>query len=1147
METLNGLFLPIDQWISLLLNDDQSQTLLSWSYGSGVSKQVLMQRRSLLVRAILGFLASFQKSEHCDAGRMMMIDPSTPVAVVRCPGRVNLRGMHIDSHGGACNAIATDRETVLVFTVASSAKLDAVHVPAALRPTTTVILSNGRDADVSWFHWLSALGSSLSADLVKQVVQSPSHSVPPHHVLCVDKQASGSGLPDQASTFPAWCKYVFASIKVLEDAGFLFPACADQHSPMLVGHLESDLPSGCGISSSHALLMVLLQSLVVTCRCAFANSDTTLFENTRNRQGLDRIEILELARAAEFKAGKVTGLGDQGAMEFSKASQVVHANFYQDDLVSIDPRHVPLPTDEVSIVVVNSLTERDLSGDAKVRYAIPRFAYSIGLALVKQTARRMWGAAELDGETSGHGGHKEQKDDWAWLDRLSRISSADGRMARYGGWTGVYQLLRALPARTTVDELQSLHPELHADISRAASSYLNNIGSNMLDEVGGIDVRGPLLYGVSECARSERFFELLHRHAEASASASSDHSSHVTNYLLDACRLMSIGHLGDSIKSPAVNDEMLEGLIQRTLLMEKSDRSCALELQPGSFGASTTALDAIQELLISKGALGASLTGAGLGGVVVALVPNDQAERVVEDSASFVLRCFGACHPEANSDDRHVVAFRVFPVNGAGFVHPHMASLAIGAEAALRASSLRLLPARQSLYPLRYSTTEALEAIRASLQTSPFPSALFSADHKRFHVVVTGGAGFIGAHVSLSFAAAGHDVTVLDDCNDYYDPLLKFANLWMLTRHPSVRFRWCDIRSVASLESALASIRSNLQNVDLVVHLAARAGVRPSVQFPELYKSTNVTGTQNVFDACVARGCRAFVYASSSSVYGAKQAGPFREDMTLSTPESPYAATKAECEVISNARAYECEQGAFIGLRFFTVDGPMLCGVPGRPDMAIASFIRSFETGGREAVTMYGDGEYQRDFSFVQDIVQGILRSADRAYVNRDRNFHEVFNLGEQDTTTVKAVILMIAQEMGLLSSCNVGALKDLPISVQNELLADLIQRGLVKRVPPPAGDVPLTHACINKAKTVLGYAPAVKIQENVQRTVMSRQNGVWFSVETRKSLEAVFDKMHGKPLDADRALLAKSCLRRMCVLEPEVGLWQAAVSLLSQ
>ena len=256
------------------------------------------------------------------------------------------------------------------------------------------------------------------------------------------------------------------------------------------------------------------------------------------------------------------------------------------------------------------------------------------------------------------------------------------------------------------------------------------------------------------------------------------------------------------------------------------------------------------------------------------------------------------------------------------------------------------------------------------------------------------------------------------------------------------------------------------------MHLAARAGVRPSIVDPQLYVTTNVLGTQNLLELSRQFGVPSFVYASSSSVYGGNTEYPYSETQNVNTPISPYAATKKtnEVQAACYSRLYHF---AVSGLRFFTVYGPS-----GRPDMAVRMFIEKLDRG--EPIPMYGDGGSERDFTYIDDIVSGILGVVKAASGQRDWN--EVFNLGESDTTTLRELILLIAQELGLIGAS--GAIKSLSLNEQNRLIDELTHRGLIERLPEQLGDVPKTYADISKSRTRAGYDPKIKIAEGIRRSV---------------------------------------------------------------
>jgi UDP-glucuronate 4-epimerase len=295
-------------------------------------------------------------------------------------------------------------------------------------------------------------------------------------------------------------------------------------------------------------------------------------------------------------------------------------------------------------------------------------------------------------------------------------------------------------------------------------------------------------------------------------------------------------------------------------------------------------------------------------------------------------------------------------------------------------------------------------------------------------ILLTGGAGFIGSHLLERLLARGEEVVVLDDLNDYYDPAIKRANL------PKGGFRLVerDLRESAGLVDEVKP--------DLVVHLAARAGVRPSIQDPRLYDSVNGAGTLGLLEACRRAGVGRFVFASSSSVYG-NAPGAAREDNEALRPVSPYGVTKLLGE--HYCRIYATLHGLRVTcLRFFTVYGPRQ-----RPDMAIHAFTAACAAG-RE-IPMFGDGTTERDYTHVSDILQGLL-----AAIDRPEPF-EIYNLGESRTVPLKRLIELIGENVG--------------------------RAPLIKRLPEQPGDVKRTFASIEKAKARLGYAPKVQIEDGIK------------------------------------------------------------------
>lgn len=305
-------------------------------------------------------------------------------------------------------------------------------------------------------------------------------------------------------------------------------------------------------------------------------------------------------------------------------------------------------------------------------------------------------------------------------------------------------------------------------------------------------------------------------------------------------------------------------------------------------------------------------------------------------------------------------------------------------------------------------------------------------------ILVTGGAGFIGSGFCARCLAEGHDVHVLDDLNDFYDPAIKRANLAALG--DGVTFHHADIRDTQTVARIVRTGR-----FDTIAHLAARAGVRPSITAPRLYIETNITGTYNLLEAARDAGVPRFISASSSSVYGLIKEVPFREDMCLNQTISPYAATKLAAEQLCSNFSHLYGM-RIVSLRFFTVYGPGQ-----RPDLAIHKFTKAVETGG--VIERYGDGSTRRDYTYLDDIVQGMI-----ACLSYEGPLYDVFNLGESETTTLSELIAHIEVATG--------------------------KKANIKVLPEQPGDVPLTYADITKARKNLGYRPSTKIADGIPKFV---------------------------------------------------------------
>ncbi|QQL44920.1 SDR family NAD(P)-dependent oxidoreductase [Sulfuriroseicoccus oceanibius] len=303
-------------------------------------------------------------------------------------------------------------------------------------------------------------------------------------------------------------------------------------------------------------------------------------------------------------------------------------------------------------------------------------------------------------------------------------------------------------------------------------------------------------------------------------------------------------------------------------------------------------------------------------------------------------------------------------------------------------------------------------------------------------ILITGGAGFIGSHTARRFGEMGHEIVVLDDFNDYYDPSIKRENVATRLPEGSVVIEG-DIRDKEAVKEAFS------HGIDAVIHLAARAGVRPSLEDPELYISTNISGTFNILEAARDNGVKKVLFASSSSVYGVNDKVPFAEDDLLQRTISPYAMTKLAGEhMCSNfSHLYGMQ---IVCLRFFTVYGPGQ-----RPDLAIHKFSQKIWDG--TPIDQYGDGSTRRDYTYIDDIVDGIVGS----FNYNDKPF-EILNLGESQTTTLKELIEGIESAIGKKAQINL--------------------------MPEQPGDVPRTFADISKAKELIGYNPQTKIKEGLPK-----------------------------------------------------------------
>ena len=318
------------------------------------------------------------------------------------------------------------------------------------------------------------------------------------------------------------------------------------------------------------------------------------------------------------------------------------------------------------------------------------------------------------------------------------------------------------------------------------------------------------------------------------------------------------------------------------------------------------------------------------------------------------------------------------------------------------------------------------------------------------HILLTGGAGFIGSHLTRRLLARGDRVTVLDDFNDYYDPARKRANIapFLAGDSPSYRLVEGDIRDAALVDRTFSE-----GGFDAVVHLAARAGVRPSLLEPILYEEVNCVGTLRLLEAARRHGPKTFLFGSSSSVYGINEKLPFSEDDEVNQPISPYATTKRAGELL--CYNYHHLYGFLTAcLRFFTVYGPRQ-----RPEMAIHKFTDLLARG--KTVPLYGDGSSRRDYTYIDDILDGLLAALDLA------PGFEILNLGGAETTSLNDLVAWIAAELAV--------------------------EPRIEYLPGQPGDVPITYADVSKAARLLGYSPKVPIREGLRRFV------AWYMESSQK------------------------------------------------
>jgi UDP-glucuronate 4-epimerase len=318
------------------------------------------------------------------------------------------------------------------------------------------------------------------------------------------------------------------------------------------------------------------------------------------------------------------------------------------------------------------------------------------------------------------------------------------------------------------------------------------------------------------------------------------------------------------------------------------------------------------------------------------------------------------------------------------------------------------------------------------------------------HVLVTGAAGFIGSHVVERLLARGDTVLGIDNFDPFYSPAAKRRNLAGALLCPGFALREMDLADVTALAAALDGRR-----IDVIVHLAAKAGVRPSIIDPLSYTRANVLATQALLMEAERRGIRRVVFASSSSVYGNSAPVPFREDATAVEPISPYAATKRAGELLCYAHQ-RLHGGSMLCLRFFTVYGPRQ-----RPDLAIRKFATLMTAG--KPIPLFGAGTTERDYTWIDDIVQGVLAAVDRGVVAPEG--FEIVNLGGNRVTSLARLVQLLSDAFGVEPA--------------------------IERLPPQPGDVERTWADISKAQRLLGYEPSTPIEAGIPKFA------VWFNSQS--------------------------------------------------
>ncbi len=1015
----------IAEWSDLLSQPDTSfREFMQMTYGSDPA--ILRRRTALYLRALECARAS--------------LDPHTQVWLVGCPSRINWEGHHVDHQGGWYNATTDESE-----------------MTAVVAPRTDAVVH----------------------------VRNTSPQFPEISFSLADREPVGKGKA-------IWADYVKGAFLSVLDR---FPGMESRGADLFVA---GDIPIGTGQSSSHALCVVSVLAAVAV-----------------NGLRLPKRAAVICAQEAEWFAGSRTGLGDQTTMIFGKRNRIMASPVIEE--TTIAPTYVSFPSHYIQ-VIVDSFTSHRLQGTHNIGYSGRVFAYRIAFPFLLNALLEVGADAQTVTQT-----------------RYLADIHPDRFLPEL-----IYRALLRLPRSIHFSEiemqldrirngLRKLDRDIDIDVRSLREVYF---GDKPCPD--SIDLRGVALYGLSECRRSTQWAQLL-------AEGLYDEAAKLVNLGHDGDRLIEKDSRGNYVpKRHDISDEYLQRLIADLRSGdEERVRNAQLEYQTGAYCAGHPLLDRMVDVCRENGAACASLTGGGLGGVVTVLVEHERFDSLRQslmqfyraeqerslsecaapwfntiagmDAAGFreqltglwarKCRALDSDKPwEPTAQDRELVdsliclaanaavsperlpSFHLFLVNetsqavrsnhsidGAGFLHPP-ARMSDHKELWEQRTTAELRSQESAV--VRDKNWEKLERLalqeqnvacrRIRLRRDSLPDS-----DTRETFLVTGGAGFIGSHLTKRLLEQGQRVIVLDDFNSYYHPFLKYENIRPLLDHAAFELVEGDFRDLDLLERLFLSRR-----IDQIVHLGARAGVRPSIQDPQLYVTTNVLGTQNLLEMARRFSVRNFVYASSSSVYGGSEQYPFSESQPVDHPVSPYAATKKANEL--QASCYHRLYGFPVtGLRFFTVYGP-----GGRPDMAIRKFIECLSEG--KPVPLYGDGSFKRDYTYIDDIINGIL-GAIRASAGQE-NWDEIINLGESDTTSVHDLILLIAGSLGVIRLERDP--RQLPDEEISSLIRELESRGLVEILPEQLGDVPLTYADISKAENLIGYKPKTKIAEGIRKTV---------------------------------------------------------------